>query len=80
MVDEKKYPTYRRHQLSLPLQIEAPIPIKYACRVIKKIINKKNGIGVGGKGEGLINEKSGTDHVIRGPMRGLKKLHGEGTT
>ena len=34
--------------------------------------------GKTGKGAGLTNERPGTDHVILGPMRGLKKTASDG--
>ena len=44
---------------------------------VKKLIDK-NGVQIaflfwGGVGGGLTNERPQTDHVIRGPMRGLEK-------
>ena len=37
------------------------------------LAHKKNG-GAGGGGEGLTNERLGSEHVIWGPMRGFKKI------
>ena len=59
-----KNAVHGKHQFSRPMQIEAPIPIKYACSITK------NG-GPGGRGEGgigLTNEMPETDQVTSGPI------------
>ena len=58
---------------------ESHIDETYLCKqqVLKTLVKVKAG-GTGGGREregGMTNERPGTDHVISGQMRGLKKLH-----